>query len=112
MVPYYKEVVPGDWAACQKALLLIQQVCLSQHMRLHISYFPSKDELAEKAPAGYRKALGSFCAGHHIQFIDLTPAIQQYPQARQTCYYRIDEHLTAQGHALVADALENYLAHH
>lgn len=62
-----------------------------------------------------RRYLGAATAARKIPFLDLTPALQQAARklgGREFLYYRTTVHFTAQGHNVVAEAIQRHLEEH
>ena len=107
--PYWRRTDPKYEAAAAYYLHRIDSWCRERGVRLLVAYLPAKDELADREPAGYRLGLARFCERERIRFVDLTPALLAEDEPRRA-YFRLDDHLNARGHALVAEALGRELA--
>jgi hypothetical protein len=55
-----------------------------------------------------QRLLGGLCAEEGIDCLDLLPRLRE-ADAREPLYFRVDSHLNAAGHALVAEALAEHL---
>lgn len=99
--PYWRRTNPDYEGAAAHFLDKVRGWCRGRGVRLLVAYLPSKDELVEAEPTGYRLGLGRFCAAERIPFVDLTPALRSEADA----YFRLDDHLNARGHAAAARAM-------
>ncbi|OVE76099.1 hypothetical protein BVX98_06365 [bacterium F11] len=106
--PYYRGSNREIWALTEEYLEKIMAWCQQRKVRFHLAYFPVKDEINEKEPVGYRKKLVEYCLREKVSYIDLTEVIQSQPEPRDV-YFEIDEHLSSQGHLIVARKLMEYL---
>lgn len=99
--PYWRTTNPDYERAAAHFLHRIDVWRRERRIKLLVAYLPAKDELAEAEPTGYRRGLAGFCAREAIPFLDLTPALATARDA----YFRLDDHINARGHELVARAL-------
>src|SRR5262245_58666915 len=68
--PYYAAVDRKMWNDCAAHIDRIAAWCEAQGALLDVAYVPLKDELGEKEPVGYRRALAEFCRGRQLSFTD------------------------------------------
>ena len=102
--PYYRGFNSKIWSTCETYLERIRLWSQKNKARLYIAYLPVRDEIGEPEPVGYRKKFMDYCKQKGIQTVDLTSAVQNLPHP-ESAYYRIDEHMTPQGHKVVSQAL-------
>ena len=56
-----------------------------------------------------QSVLEKFCKAQSIEFLSLTPVLQQATAAGEQMYFTYDDHWTPPGHAAVADAIATWL---
>lgn len=65
-------------------------------------------QLVERADAR-EQVVGEYCARESIHFFSLTPALRAALAAGRQAYYTYDQHWSPEGHAVVAEAVNEFL---
>ncbi len=65
-------------------------------------------QLVERAEAR-EQVVGEYCSRESIHFLSLTPALRDAIAAGRQAYYTYDQHWSPEGHAVVAEAVNEFL---
>lgn len=93
-------------ADVEESLTQLATFCRSRGWPLFLCVVPDRGALRDGLTDNYAEFFRDFAAKHGQRYIDLAPAMAPYagPKAREL-YFAQDIHLTAAGHAVVADAI-------
>jgi hypothetical protein len=114
--------VEKNWDGYKTDLLDAYAFARSKHAQLVVVYLPSKEEAFKSLrlkigghsafDEGYeaaRRRVAAMCAENNIDFLDLTPILQQHAEAEEQLYFSWDGHWNVSGHHVVAQAIYEYL---
>ncbi len=87
----------GDWAAAQGIALLV-------------AYIPDASQLGEPQRQHINRFLARETRRLGIPFVDVTPRIEAYPDARELYLFPLDAHTSPRGHEMIAQALFELLS--
>jgi lysophospholipase L1-like esterase len=114
----------AQWSLTRKLLRELRDLSDRRGLALVILLIPTHHQVHEAQWQEYLKVfeldasafdlerpqrlLTGFCAQARIDCVDVLPRLRE-ADAREPLYFRVDSHLNAAGHAMVADALAEHL---
>jgi lysophospholipase L1-like esterase len=119
--PTDKYVAPGVNLTHQ-ALAEAQALAVQADARLVVLLFPFKEQVYWPIvstliddPAAYEvnwpiNDMKAWCEAHQVPYLDLTPIFMEHAANGEQLYFRYDAHWNEAGHALAAQAIQQYLA--
>lgn len=98
----------GDPKVTALLVARLNEAAAARGARLAVVAIPSKLEFQRGVPyEPYQRDLERICAELKVAYLDLAPAMKG---SLLRTYLRMDMHWTAHGHAVAADAIEEFLA--